>query len=181
MPKTTRYVTVDIVVRTNHECDHLAKAFQEPDYVVQKLPWDDCGHKWFMNISSLPNANANSCIEKQCQDIASFPVEEKEEWEISEFKEFFIGYHVGDIPFCYEDHLSGDVIAAVNQLGAGIGLALYPAPDNGGFGSSQEESDYSHHPQPESTPLTGIDQSPLKQTLNEPIKFNEPVEILRER
>ena len=124
--KTTRYITVDVVLKTNDECDALMKTFADRDDSVDKCEWNK-QHKWHVCISLMPHDDAESCIYQFCKDLESFPQDARDEWDRAATKEFFIGYDIGDQPHCYAEHLSSKVIQLVASLGGGIGLALYPA------------------------------------------------------
>jgi hypothetical protein len=70
MARVTRYITVDIVVKTNGHCDSIAQAFKESaGYFVQKHEWTD--HKWYLNISGGGAGDASAAIEKHCRYIAA--------------------------------------------------------------------------------------------------------------
>jgi len=128
MARVSRYITLDIVVKTNGDCDSIAKAFNESaGYFVQKHQWND--YKWYLNISGGGAGNASEAIEKHCRYIAAFEGPAKEAWDAAEVKEFFIGYEGGESPTCFDSHISAQGIAMAAQLGAGIGIAIYPATE----------------------------------------------------
>lgn len=129
MTTRTRYLTVDLVVKGDLATDQLRTFLEARDYPVQRLDGID-GHKWCLNISCPRDyGEAESCIRQYCRDLAALPDEARKEWEQARYREFFIGYHVGREPRCFENHLSADTVATVSDLGAGIGIALYPDPD----------------------------------------------------
>ncbi len=129
MPKQTRYVTVDLVVKGNGNTEHITSFLEAKDYLVQKLDWND-ENMWYLNIS-CPRAfeNPDLCIRKYCEHLSSLPDEAKEEWERANFREFFVGYHTGGEPQCFTSHMTGDTVIMASRLNAGIGIALYPAPE----------------------------------------------------
>jgi hypothetical protein len=129
MPKQTRYVTVDLVIKGNGETEHLTSFLEAKDYFVQKHDWND-GNKWYLNISCPRDFDhPDLCIRKYCEDLSSLPDEAKEEWEHATFREISIGYHTGAEPRCFESHVSGDTVIMASQLHAGIGIVMYPAPE----------------------------------------------------
>ncbi len=129
MPKQTRYVTVDLEIRGNGKTEHMTSFLEAKDYFVQKLDCSD-GNKWHLSIS-CPRAfeNPDLCIREYCEHLSSFPDEAKEEWKKAAFRKFSIGYHTGEEPQCFENHVRGDTVIRASRLHAGIGIALYPAPE----------------------------------------------------
>jgi hypothetical protein len=98
MTKQTEYITVDLVVRTNHETDHLIAFLENRDHIVDKHKWDD-RYAWLLNVSCpRPFENPELCIQNYCSEISALPAEAKKQWGNAQFKEFFIGYYVGLVP-----------------------------------------------------------------------------------
>ena len=129
MTPKTRYVTVDLVVKGDLSTDRLRAHLESKDYFVQKHDWND-GNKWYLNISCPRDfGDAESCIQQYCDDLSALPYPARVEWGQARFREFFIGYHVGVDPHCFENHLSQETVARAARLGAGIGIALYPDPE----------------------------------------------------
>jgi hypothetical protein len=123
----THYITTDLVVKTNHEVDALVQALEAAECVVNKHEWTD--HKWFLNVSGPGRPSPSASIKSYCDIILALPSTARQQWDAAGFKEFFLGYEAGEEPHCHEDHLPNTLIHATNALGAGIGIAIYPARD----------------------------------------------------
>ena len=125
----TRYVAVDLVVKGDGLKDSLSAYLGSLDYFVQKLDWND-ENKWYLNISGpFDFVNPDLCIQRYCDDLQALPDDAKAEWDQARFREFFIGYHVGEQPPCFTNHLAAPTVARATALNAGIGIALYPNPN----------------------------------------------------
>ena len=134
MPTQTRYVTVDLVVKGDHSTARLSAHLESLDYFIQKHDWND-GNKWYLNISCPGDFDFESpdlCIQRYCDDLSALPDDAKVEWQQARFREFFVGYHVGEEPKCFTNHLAATTIARSSELNAGIGIALYPDPGDEG-------------------------------------------------
>lgn len=131
--KKTEFISVEIVLKTNQPCDKFIKWFQEQDNYVEKLKWES--HKWYVYFAPIASKNPCKTIKRFCKEIKNLPKEIKEEWDQADFREFNIGYHVGEEPFSYVDNISSKTIKKVNELKAGIGISLYAAEltDKKGF------------------------------------------------
>lgn len=125
MPRETRFLTVDIVLKGTGETEHLVAALEAMDYVVSKHDWDD-GNKWHLNIS-CPYVfdQPDTCVLRCCADLDSLPEDAKVDWRLANFRAFSIGYESGEQPLCFESHIGVDTIQQPARLGAGIGIALY--------------------------------------------------------
>ena len=76
-----------------------------------------------------------------CETVRELPAHIRKEWDESEFREFSIGYHVGDDPLCFQEHLNPETTSMAAELGAGIGIALYQA-----FRTSSDENVFQLQP-----------------------------------
>ena len=130
MAAQTRYVTVDLVVKGSGSTEKISAFLDTRDYYVQRHEWNE-DTKWYLNISCPCDfENAEQCIDQYCTDLEDFPIEAKTEWDLAVFREFSVGYHVAAEPSCFENHVSSKTIKRVSSLGAGIGISLYPHPDD---------------------------------------------------
>lgn len=130
MSKKPRYITVDVVLRTNHGSKALIRAFEATDEYVQKNDWGDRdGLRWCIVVSLCPERNADACIRKFCEEtFKAFSPKANKQWFRAGKREFFIGYDLakrGKKNHCFQDHLSGETIALAANLKAGIGSILY--------------------------------------------------------
>ena len=131
--KKTKYICVEIVLKTNHDCDKFIKWYEKQDNYVHKLTCET--HKWYVYFQPIGKKSPDKTIRRFCKEIKKLPKEIKEEWDLAEFREFNIGYHVGEEPFSYLDNISAKTIMKVKELKAGIGISLYAAEptDKKGF------------------------------------------------
>ena len=123
--KKTQFISVEVVLKTNHKCDKFVKWYEKQDNCVVKLKWDT--HKWYVYFAPLPSKNPDKTIKAICKDISSLPKGVRKEWDKADFREFNIGYHAGEEPFSYLDNISSKTIKKVEKLKAGIGISLYAA------------------------------------------------------
>ncbi len=119
-------ISVEIVLKTNRPCSAWVKWFEAQDNYVAKLKWHT--HKWYVYFAPIPGKDANTTIRKFCKMIAKLPPNIRKVWDQADHREFYIGYHGGEGPLCYEEHIELETLRAAIELGAGIGLAIYPAP-----------------------------------------------------
>ena len=106
------------------------KWFRSLDNYVEKMPCDT--HKWYIYFAPIPCSNADKTMQMLCETVRELPAHIRKEWDESAFREFSIGYHVGDDPLCFQEHLNPETTSMAAELGAGIGIALYPAPHDEG-------------------------------------------------
>ena len=125
MIRKTNFISVEVVIKTDRPCEDFIKFFTARGEHVSVVSGDT--HLSCIYFAPLPCGNSNETIRALCQQIASLPALPRQQWDAAAFREFFIGYNVGEEPFCYEEHLASETLASVVSLGAGIGLALYPA------------------------------------------------------
>ena len=125
--KKTEYITVDLVVRTNHEVDRLVVALEELGYLVDQHDWNEV-YSVFLNVScDYPGETPEDCIESYCEQLEKLPADAKSQWDAAGFKELYIGYNVGEEPSCFSSHIRADLVERVSHLNVGVGVALYPA------------------------------------------------------
>lgn len=131
--KKTQFISVEVVLKTNKPCSKFIKWYEKQDNYVEKLKWDS--HKWYVYFQPTGKKNPDKTIRQFCKAIESLPKEVRKEWDNADFREFNIGYHVGEEPFSYLDNISYKTIKRVEKLGAGIGISLYAAEltDKKGF------------------------------------------------
>ncbi|MEM8671520.1 MAG: hypothetical protein AAGG48_28630 [Planctomycetota bacterium] len=127
MQTKTRFVSVEIAIRTNHECDAWIEWFERQDNYVKKSR--DEQYAWSVYFDPLPSLDANSTIQNLCKKIESLPEQVKSHWTNAGEREFFIGYHVGESPSCFTEFLDAKTIELVYSHRASIRIALYPTPD----------------------------------------------------
>ena len=125
--RKSEFISVEIAIKTNHESDAFVKWFEDQDNHVAKIASDP--HKWYIYFAPTPSDCADSTIRNLCEVIQSLPKEVRDAWDMAGHREFFAGYHVGEDPFCFTEHLTPDTLRSVLELNAGVGFALYPAPD----------------------------------------------------
>ncbi len=127
MTKTTRFVSVEIAIRTDIDCDGWIEWFEQQDNHVSKLRDNDS--KWYVYFAPLPSIDANKTIFDLCAEIEKLPHPIRQHWDNANNREFYVGYHVGDEPQCYDQHFELETIQRAVSLNASIRIALYPAPD----------------------------------------------------
>lgn len=127
MPKETRFVSVEVVIRTNADCREWIAWFERSDNYVANVPSEN--HASFVYFAPLPSDDANLTIRRLCQEIDELPEKVRRQWTDAAEREFFVGYHVGETPQCFIEHLDVDTLGLVHQHGASIRIAMYPAPN----------------------------------------------------
>ena len=128
MKTETRFVSVEVAIRTNHPCDEWIEWFERKDNYVNKLEGKE--HAWFVYFDPIPSVDANSTIQVLCKEIEELPEEIKIHWTNAEEREFFIGYHVGESPQCFMEHLDMQTIELIHKHRASVRIAMYPTPDS---------------------------------------------------
>ena len=131
--KKTNFICVEIVLKTNHDCDKFIKWYEKQDNYINKLKCKT--HKWYVYFQPIGKKSPDKSIRQFCKEIKNLPKEIRKEWDDADFREFNIGYSVGEEPFSYLDNISAKTIKKVQELGAGIGISLYAAEltDKKGF------------------------------------------------
>ena len=123
--KKSEFISVEICIKTNHDCDKWVRWFEQKDTYVQKHKRDD--YKWYVFFDLPGEKNANDTILSFCKLISELPEEIKQQWLEAGHREFYVGYHIGEEPNSFEEHFDLKTISAVSKLGAGIGIVMYPA------------------------------------------------------
>lgn len=128
MAKETRFISVEVVIRTNSACPEWISWFEQQDNHVTNNPTES--HASFIYFAPLPSGDANSTIQRLCEEINGLPVNVRRHWIDADKREFFIGYHVGETPHYFVEHLDTKTLDLVHDQDASIRVALYPAPDD---------------------------------------------------
>ena len=126
MAKITRFISVEIAIWTDIDCDEWVSWFEQQDHHVTKL--DGGESKWQVYFAPIPSVDANKTIFDLCSEIERLPPLIREHWDNANRREFHIGYHVGDEPHWYDQHLELETIQRVVKLSASIRIALYVVP-----------------------------------------------------
>ncbi len=125
LTKKSEFISVEIAIKTDFDSDAFVKWFEDQDNCVNKYSCDT--HKWYIYFDPIPGKDADTTIKHLCEMIHALPPEVRKAWDDAAHREFFAGYHVGDEPFCFTEHLEVETLKAAVELDAGIGFALYPA------------------------------------------------------
>ncbi len=123
--KKSRFISVEIFIRTNADAVEFVKWFEDQDNYVCKVPSDS--EKWYIYCDPISGSNADEVISNLCQMVEDFPKGVRQDWDQAERREFYAGYNVGDKPFCFTEDLHIDTLKSAIRVNAGIGYALYPA------------------------------------------------------
>jgi len=126
MPKETRFVSVEVVIRTNTDCQDWIDWFEHQDNYVANGPGEN--HASYIYFAPLPSSDANLTIRRLCKEINELPDAVRRQWTGADGREFFVGYHVGEAPNCFIEHFGIDTLELVRQQNASIRVALYPVP-----------------------------------------------------
>lgn len=125
MTRKTQFISVEVVIKTDFAYDDFVQWFIAQGEHVSVVPCDT--HRSHIYFASLPCRTPDETLGQLFQQIASLPELPRQQWDAASFREFYIGYSVGEEPFCYQEHLSCEALSSVVSLRAGIGLALYSA------------------------------------------------------
>lgn len=112
-------------MKTDGAYDDYVRWFSSRDTHVVVLPCET--HRAHIYFDPLPEATTEATVRRLCAELAALPVGVKQQWDDASFKQFYIGYEVGEEPSSFADALSPETLACVIATGAGIGLALYSA------------------------------------------------------
>lgn len=124
MSRQSRFISVEVVIKTDHDCDAFIQWFQSEDNYVDKMPCET--HRWHVCFAPIPCSSADSTIQALAKMIQGLPPNIKRQWDEAGVREFFAGYQVGDDLTAYVDHFGSDTLSLAAHLGAGIRIALYP-------------------------------------------------------
>ena len=127
MRSKTHFISVEILIKTDQPYDAFVGWFSAQGEPVTVVPCDT--HRSKIYFAPVPRGTPDATIRQLCQQIASLPEPARQQWDAAGFREFFVGYELGEEPLCYDDHLSPETLSAAAALRAGIGLALYACPD----------------------------------------------------
>jgi len=128
----SRFISVEIAIKTDGDCDAFVDWFRAQDNYVEKISCDT--HRWYVYFAPLPSGSADTTITGICEKIPDWPEAVRRQWDDATFREFFVGYEIGTEPIAYLDRFDRSTLELAARFGAGIGLALYPST----MGSSSE-------------------------------------------
>lgn len=129
MKSETHFISVEVVIKTDCPHEAFVEWFAAQDNYVDVHPCET--HRSYIYFAPLPCSTVDETVRCICQQIAALPALPRQQWDAAGFREFFIGYELGEEPFCYAEHLSHEALASAASLGAGIGLALYAVKNAG--------------------------------------------------
>jgi hypothetical protein len=124
MSRQSEFICVEIDIKTDHDCDAFVEWFQAQDNYVNKLACET--HRWHVYFDPLHYSSADLTIQKLCELLLQLPPQVKKQWEEAGVREFCVGYEIGDEPRDFGDHFSPKTLSMAAQVGAGIGIVLYP-------------------------------------------------------
>jgi hypothetical protein len=125
MTRKTHFVSVEVNLVNTSGCENLLKDLEELGCLVTKWPSDP--DSWRGTIEPKQQGGADTTILCFCKDIRGLSECSMRQWVACDEREFYVGYRVGEEPFCYQDHFSSETLGMIAELGACIGLAMYPA------------------------------------------------------
>ena len=126
MQQKSRFISIEIVIKTDHDCDAFVEWFHARDNHVEKMPCET--HRWYIYFAPIPSSSADSTVQMLCKMIAELPDNIMKQWNQAGYREFVAGYHVEMDAPVFMDHFSPKTLTLVAQVGATIGIALYPLP-----------------------------------------------------
>lgn len=118
----TQYIGIEVVMKTDSPCDKFVRHFTNQGECVQVFPCDT--HKSHIYFQPLAGEDPDQAIRNVCKLIAALPKPVRRQWDAASFREFCLGYEVGD-QFSKASHFSREALSQAVAIGAGIGLALY--------------------------------------------------------
>ena len=128
MLTSSRFISIEVAIRTDGECDAFVNWFRDLDNYVEMIPSER--HRWHVYFAPLSSQTAAITIRNFCNGISSWPDEVRRQWDHAASREFLVGYEIGTNPTAYLDHFDSDTLELAALYGAGIGLALYPPTMN---------------------------------------------------
>lgn len=123
MTKKTRLINVELALKTNHDVLNFVGHFERQGHFVNVVK--DKQYRHYVYLDPVTGVNANEIISLLCKIIHDMPTEVAAVWHNSDWRQFYIGYEVGDDPGFFTDHIDEKTICLCCEVGAGIGLALY--------------------------------------------------------
>lgn len=138
MPTQSRFISVEIAIKTDGECDAFVDWFRAQDNCVEKIPCDT--HRWYVYFAQLSDGTADITIRDICEGIPVWPEVVRKQWDEAAIREFFVGYEIGTTPKAYLDHFDNSTLELAARYGAGIGIALYP-PAMASHSEARDEAD----------------------------------------
>jgi hypothetical protein len=139
MSKKSRFISVEIVVKTDGDCDAFVDWFRSKDNYVEKIPCNT--HRWYVYFAPLPSGSADMTIRNICEGIPGWPEVVRRQWDEAAFCEFLVGYEIGTDPSAHLDHFDPITLKLAAQVGAGISLALYPPTMGSAFEPPIEDAE----------------------------------------
>jgi hypothetical protein len=127
MSLKTQFISVEVAIKTDQPYEAFVQWFSARGEHVSAVPCDT--HRSHIYFAPLPCGTPEETIRHLCQQLAALSGLPRQQWDAANFREFYIGYELGDEPFCYQEHLSRETLLAVTSIGAGIGYALYASQD----------------------------------------------------
>ena len=136
MTTPSRFISVEVAIKTDGDCDAFVDWFRAQDNHVEKLSWDT--HRWYVYFAPLPSGCADMTIRDICMGISEWPESVRRQWDEAALREFFVGYEIGTEPVAHLDRFDSSTLELAARVGAGIGLALYPAAMRGACAGTAE-------------------------------------------
>ena len=133
----SRFISVEIVIKTDGDCEAFVDWFRAQDNYVEKIPCDT--HRWYAYFAPLPSDSADATVRNICEGIPGWPEVVRKQWDEAAFRELFVGYEVGTDPIAHLDHFAPGTLELAARYGAGIGFAFYPSTMGGSDESLNEE------------------------------------------
>ena len=121
-----RFLSVEVAIRTDANCDAFIDWFSSQDNHVEKRPGG--AHRWYVYFAPIPCDTADLTIRKLCAGIPDWPSEVRRQWNDAAIREFYVGYEVVPRGFHFQDRLEPATLTEAANVGAGIGIAIY-APE----------------------------------------------------
>ncbi|KJG17699.1 hypothetical protein C0W92_00155 [Photobacterium angustum] len=121
----TRYITVDLEIRSHKPFPFLAAFLKQQDTCCEVYPPNEHDPYWATNLSFEPLDNPNDCIEQHCQWLNAIPNKAKQEWDEIEHKCVNIGYEGSSQHLAFTEFLSPSIIKRLAEFNLGLGLTLY--------------------------------------------------------
>ena len=125
MTTPSRFLSVEIAIKTDVDCDAFVDWFRARDFHVEKLSWHT--HRWYVYFAPLPSTTVDLTIRSICEGIPDWPEDVRRQWDEAALREFLVGYEIGTEPVAFLDQFATETLGMAARFGAGIALALYPS------------------------------------------------------